>query len=339
MTWQDPIEVIFGDDGLQAQYEALHELIEECESFLVVSHENPDGDAIGSTLAMCHLLWALGKRAVPYNVDPVPFNFCFLAGADRVVSDPDAIDEHGPIEATILLDCAQKERAGSRFPAQGWASRVAVVDHHSTWDPEFAQVYVRDTSAAAVGEMMYRLALTAGVAMSQELAECCYASIMTDTGGFRYGKTTQASFKIAAELVGYGVQPWHMNCHVYENDPLERVRLLGRVLNTLSVSDCGRLAFIVVDSAMLKEPGLRPEMLDGFINYARGIRGVEVATQLRQLAPDRYKVSFRSRGAVNVADLAETFAGGGHHNAAGCELTGSAEEIQRQLALRLGELL
>ncbi len=339
MTWMDPIETIFGDDGLQPHYEALFDLINDADSFLVVSHENPDGDAIGSTLAMCHLLWALGKRAVPYNVDPVPFNFAFLRGADQLISDPDALTAMEPLEVTLLLDCAQKDRAGDRFPEAGWRPRIGVVDHHSTWDQDFADVYVRDTSAAAVGEMMYRLALTAGVAVSQEMAECCYASIMTDTGGFRYGKTTQGTFKIAAELVGCGVQPWHMNRHVYENDPLARVRLLGRVLNTLTVSECGRLAFIVVDDEMLGEPGLRPEMLDGFINYARGIRGVEVATQLRQLGPGRFKVSFRSRGTVNVAALAETFGGGGHHNAAGCAVDGSAEDIQRRLADRLAELL
>jgi bifunctional oligoribonuclease and PAP phosphatase NrnA len=339
VTWMDPIETIFGDDGMQPQYEALHDLINDADSFLVVSHENPDGDAIGSTLAMCHLLWALGKRAIPYNVDPVPFNFQFLSGADQVVTDPEELQKLEPVQVTVLLDCAQKDRAGERFPTFGWAPRVAVVDHHSTWDPDFADVYVRDTTAAAVGEMMYRLALTSGIAISQELAECCYASIMTDTGGFRYGKTTQGTFKIASELVGCGVQPWHMNCHVYENDPLARVRLLGKVLNTLAVSDCGRLAFIVVDDEMLSEPGLRPEMLDGFINYARGIRGVEAATQLRQMGPDKYKVSFRSRGSVNVAALAESFGGGGHHNAAGCVVEGTADDIQRRLAARLAELL
>lgn len=339
MTWQDPIESIFGDDGLQGDYEALHELIVDHDSFLVVSHESPDGDAIGSTLAMCHLLWAMGKRAIPYNVDPVPFNFRFLQGAAKLISDPDTLALAGTVEVTILLDCAQQHRAGARFPVRGWGEKIAVIDHHKTWDADFAEVYVRDTRAAAVGEMIYRYALTAGIPVTHAFAECCYASIMTDTGGFRYGKTTRGTFKIAAELVGHGVEPWHMNCHVYENDPLVRVRVLGKVLNTLTVSDCGRLAFIVIEDSMLDEPGLQPEMLDGFINYARRIRGVEVATQLRQLGAQRYKVSFRSRGTVDVATLAESFGGGGHHNAAGCVQDGTAEEIQQRLATRLEELL
>ncbi len=324
------------EDGLQSGYEALAELIHNHDRFLVVAHVGPDGDAIGSTLGLCHLLWGLGKQAVPFNADPVPFNFAFFDGADRFVQ---ALAPEDAFDVTIVLDCAEPGRVGESFPPNGWGAHIAVVDHHLTWDPDFASLYVRDTNAAAVGEMIFRLALTLGARLDRATAECCYTSLMTDTGGFRYGKTSTTTFLIASHLLTHGVDPWRINSHVYENEPLSRMRLLARVLDTLDVSACGRLAFVRVDGEMLAQTGATSNMLDGFINYARQIKGVEVATQLRQIDQGSYKVSFRSSGAINVAALAEAFGGGGHHNAAGCVIAGDAPTIQAQLADRLSALL
>ena len=325
-----------GSQELQQDYELLVEHLKQSPRVLVTSHEGPDGDAIGSTLAMCHVLWTLGIDAVPFNVDRVPHNFSFLPGADRFVH---ALDEEESFDLTILVDCAERHRPGGHFPASGWGTRVAVVDHHQTWDPTFPDVVVRDPSAAAVGEMVFRLALTAKVPIGPELAKCCYAAIMTDTGSFRYNNTSPLTFAIVSSLLTYGVEPWEMTSNIYENDPIERVRLLARVLDTLTVSSCSRLAFICVKRAMMEGIADRPELLDGFINYARRIQGVEVATQIRELEDGDYKVSFRSRGAVNVADLASRFGGGGHHNAAGCRMTGEVEEIQELLADQLDAML
>jgi phosphoesterase RecJ-like protein len=334
----DALSALFADHdpALSAAYDRLAALIRAHHRFLVTAHLQPDGDAFSSTLALCHLLWRLGKEAVPFNVDPAPFNFRFLDGADRLAHTLDPADR---FDCTFVLDCAQPERVGAAFPHNAWGDQVAVIDHHQTWDPDFAQFYVRDTQAAAIGEMIYRLALVMGAPIELPFARCCYASIVSDTGGFRYGKTTTTTFQIASALVAAGVNPWDINSNIYENEPVERLRLLSLVLDTLTLSDCGRLAFLTLTQDMLLQSGASPALTDGFINYARGVRGVEVATQMTEIAPDRYRLSFRSRGVVNVASLAEAFGGGGHKNAAGCTIDGDAADIRRQLAAQLSALL
>lgn len=323
------------NEELYGRLGELLELIQGAQRFLVVSHTSPDGDAIGSTLAMALLLREQGKDVVAYNRDPIPYNFQFLPGAETWQT---AIDEDAKFDVTILLDCAEPSRIGEDFPAQGWGESIAVVDHHKTWDQNFADLYIRDVNAAATGELIYRLASRMG-AISRDVAKNLYCCLMTDTGSFRYSNTSRTAFRIAGELVEAGVDPWEMTSHIYESQPRERLELLCRVLGTLSLSACGRLAFLRVERSMLE--GLDPEgdLTDGFINYARSIRGVEVATQLREDDDGVWRVSFRSRGLVDVSALAERFGGGGHFNAAGCTIQAEPQEIEAMLSQGLMELL
>ncbi len=322
------------NDKLPGRIEALRELIEEHDRFVVVAHESPDGDAVGSSLAMALLLKQQQKDVTVFNVDPIPYNFEFLPGAQLWTTSLEGAD---PFDVTVVLDCAEPSRVGEQFPDNGWGDNVVVVDHHQTWDREFADLYVRDVEAAATGELLYRLA--AGYEeVSIEVARNLYCCLMTDTGGFRYSNTSRTAFRAAGELVELGVEPWEMTSQIYENEPRERLELLCRVLQTLSVSSCGRLAFLRIEQSMLDE-GMGDELTDGFINYARSIQGVEVATQLRETSEGAWRVSFRSRGKVNVAALAEKFGGGGHHNAAGCQIDAEPAEIERRLTEALIELL
>ena len=322
-------------DQLERSLQALIALIEAHQRFLVVGHHGPDGDAIGSTLALGLLLEQLGKDVVFFNQDPVPYNLTFLPGADRVTS---ALPDDAAIEVTILLDCAEPARVGPRFPEAGWGETTVVVDHHRTWDPDFADLYVRDIHAAATGEIVHKLVKRCG-ALTPEIAHNLYCCVMTDTGSFRYSNTSQETFTIAGELVAAGVDAWFMTSHIYESQPRERVVLLCRVLDTLSVSDDGRLAFLRIERRMIDGIPDGDQLLDGFINYARAIRGVEVATQLREAGPDDWTVSFRSRGGVDVSALAGRFGGGGHHNAAGCRIQGTPAQIEARLTRALVDLL
>jgi phosphoesterase RecJ-like protein len=215
-----------------------------------------------------------------------------------------------------------------------------VVDHHRTWDPDFADVYLRDERAAATGVLLFELAKRLGI-MTPDIAMALYCCIVTDTGSFRYANTTAATLHIAAELIDTGLDPWMMTSHIYESHPKQRVALLGEVLNTLRVSPCGRLAFLRIDHSMLERHQASESLTDGFINYARGIDGVEVATLLRGGggAEEEWRVSFRSRGAVDVSGLAAKFGGGGHHHAAGCSMTGTFDDVEDQLTRALEELL
>lgn len=340
-----PLAVLFPPSPEQeAEIARLLELIEANHRFLVVSHTSPDGDAVGATLAMGLLLERMGKEVVFYNQDPIPFNLQFLPAADRWVNALPA--GAPPLDVTVVLDCAEPGRVGASFPAQGWGAQVAVVDHHKTWDPHFAQVYVRDVEAAATGEVIYRVLVASGVPLDLEIARCLYCCLFTDTGSFRYSSTSRITFQIAGELLAAGVDPWEMTSHIYESQPVERLQLLSRALSTLSLSSCGRLATMRLEQQMFRDVlGEGYEeidhggFVDGFINHARAVRGVEVATQLYEVEPNVWRISFRSRGKVDVSQLAERFGGGGHHNAAGCMISGDAARIEAELAQELGALL
>lgn len=336
-TGGDPaIELVPTTLELADQIDQCLEVIENNQRFLVVAHASPDGDAIGSTLGMGLLLEALGKDVVFYNRDAVPYNFGFLSGSEKVVSE---VAEDAEIDVTVILDCAEPDRIGEAFPAHGWGDTIVVVDHHKTWDQEFADVYVRDIGAAATGELVYRLVVAAGVKIDKAIAEALYCCVMTDTGSFRYSNTSRTTFRIAGELIDAGVEPWRMTSHIYESNPKERLELLAMVLDTLELSHCGQLAFLRIEDDMFSSTGTGPELTDGFINYARSIRGVEVATQLREDDANLWRVSFRSRGKVDVSELAAKFGGGGHHNAAGCKIEGTSEEIVAKLSQALVDLL
>ncbi len=320
---------------LRSRIDSFEDLVEQNDHFLVVGHTSPDGDAVGSTLALALLLQEQGKTVTVYNRDPIPYNFTFLPGADQWRTDLEGID---PVDVTVLLDCAIPTRIGEDFPEHGWGETVAVVDHHVTWDSDFADLYLRDPKAAATGEVLYRVATRYG-AISLDVATNLYCCLMTDTGSFRYSNTSRTAFRVAGELIEIGVEPWEMASEIYENQPRERFELLCKVLNTLSVSAQGRLAFLRVEKDMFQEMDVDEDLTDGFINYARSIRGVEVATQLRDDGSGRWRVSFRSRGKVDVSALAEKFGGGGHYNAAGCVIEAEPDEIEDKLSRALVELL
>jgi phosphoesterase RecJ-like protein len=189
-----------------------------------------------------------------------------------------------------------------------------------------------------VGILAYKIIRQLGTPLSKDAAECIYASILADTGCFRYSSTDPECLRIAAELVEAGVEPWEMTVRVYEQQPLARMRLLADVLSTLEVD--GKLATITITNAMLAKTGSELDLTDGFINYARSVDGVEVAASFRE--PHNggpWRVSFRSRGRVNVARIAQKFGGGGHHNAAGCSIDGQEASVRARIALEVEEAL
>ena len=312
------------------------DLVRAHESFVVVSHACPDGDATGSTLAMGLLLEALGKKVTFFNRDPIPYNFAFLPGAQTwrtQITEPDRP------QVTIVLDCGSPEALGLAPQWSGWGSEaIVVLDHHKRVDAEFASLYVRELSAAATGEIVYRALVTLGAELSVEIATCLYCCVLTDTGSFRYASATPTSFRIAGQLVEAGVDPWTMTSHIYESQPVARIELLARALSTLSLSASGKLATIRIERDALLSARADLSLTDGFINYARGIDGVEVAAQLIEIT-EGWRVSFRSRGGVDVSRLAKEFGGGGSRFGAGCVMTGSHAEVEQALADALEEIL
>lgn len=312
---------------------AILKEIERGRRFLVASHESPDGDALASTLALANALREAGKEVVAYNVDGVPAHLDFLPGAPTVV---DTLGRDAVFDVGFVLDAGELRRAGNHLRQ---ACRILVnIDHHPHSE-NFGDIYWVDEKASATGALVYRLLQAGGFTLSRDVATCVYAAILSDTGSFRYSNADPEAFRIASEMVGLGVVPWDVATGLYENQAEERLRLLALALATLTVSPCGRLASVSTTLEMMRETGTGPEHTDGFVNYPRSIRGVEVALYFRQVDANSYKVGFRSKGRVDVGALSRELGGGGHHNAAGALVRGNLEEVRHSVLSRLAALL
>lgn len=319
------------------KYDAVVEEIGKGKRFLVISHLNPEGDAIGSLLGLTLALRAAGKDAVAYLEDDLPEMFNFLPGADTIVHDLTGL---APFDATIAVDCGQMERLGSKFVRFEGKGTLVNVDHHATND-SFGEINVIDSEASAAGEMVFDLVKAAGINVDKGIATNLYVAIHTDTGSFRYSCSTPGAFKAAGELVSLGADPWEVSTHVYENLPYKRFLLLGRVLSTMEVVECDGVpvASLLVTNEMLEQTGASRELSDGFVNYARSVEGVEVGMFFKEPETSNglCKVSLRSKGKVDVSAVAARFKGGGHKNAAGCTIEGTLETTKEKVLAALKE--
>lgn len=318
-----------GPDSL----ERVARLLREEDDYLVVSHHNPDGDAAGSLLAITHLLRAHGKRVTPYVGDPIPENLRFLPGADDVTHElPDT--EH---EWAILLDCGTPDRVSEAFDARRPYRRALVLDHHLTERP-FGEVAHVDVGAAATGEILCRLQRELAWEPSPAFATCAYTAIFTDTGSFRFSNTNAVSLGAAARMAEAGADPHRIAEAILDTQPAVRLKLLSRVLDGMELHAEGRVALIHVPQTLLDEMDADKSMIEGFIDYPRAIDSVLIAAQIREAEPEqRYKVSLRSKGEVDVEAVARSFGGGGHKHAAGCAIDGDLREVRERLLPRLEE--
>ena len=309
------------------------EIIRYHNSFLVTSHANPDGDAVGCLLGCGQLLRQMGKEVTLYGPSGIPELFRFLNLTDAV--EPH-IDTKKFYDVSLVFDTADPKLLGDEFPNDGRQGTVVVVDHHLRFK-EYGDVIWRDANASAAGVLLFRLAKELGVEGDRHLGEALWCALYTDTGGFRYSSTNDEALYIAGELLSWGVDPWQMALSLYESNPAGRVRLLAKVLSTLEISSNGKVALILAPKRFLEEEGMDPSMLDTFINYARGIKGVEVALQISE-RKGGWKASLRSKGKVDVSELASRHGGGGHRNAAGCFIEGEISTIKATLLKEAEEL-
>lgn len=294
----------------------LHEVLKHIERrnrFLLTSHVRPDGDAVGSALACCQILQSMGKEAEVVLHDGVPRIYQPLPFADKVIASERV---NGGYEAAIILECDSIQRTR----LQGLEDRFLIsIDHHVSGRP-FAHVNWVDPTAVATAEMVYRLAREAGAAISPEIATCLYTAVLTDTGSFMFQGTNEHTFALARELVLAGADPARCARNVYFGHSTAKMRLLGAALSNLHRD--GPLAWIWVTQEQMAHAGAKEEDCEGLVNYALSIHDVEVAAFFRELPDGRFRVSLRSKGQLNVADVAERFGGGGHECASGCSLDG-----------------
>jgi phosphoesterase RecJ-like protein len=309
------------------------EVIKKGRRFLVVSHVNPEGDAVGSLLGLALALKAMGKESTPYLEDKVPGVFGFLPGSFLVVHSLEGIE---PVDATIAVDSAQLERLGAKFSAFRNRGVLINIDHHVT-NTNYGDINIVVAGASAAGEIVYDLLKEMDLPMTKEVATNLYVAIHTDTGSFRYASATPEAFFKAGELLRAGVDPWKVATSVYENYPYKRYKLLSMALPTITLESRGRIALMHVTLDMLESVGAEKELTDGFVNFARAIEGVEVGVFLRESSNGEYKVSLRSKGVTNVSDVAALFGGGGHPHAAGFNVKGDFREAAARIVKAVEE--
>lgn len=301
--------------------------IERHSRFVLTSHSRPDGDAIGSVLACSALLRKMGKQAEIIMHDAVPSIYRGLPFADSVIQAPYVEARY---EAAIILECDSLKRTA----LEGLDGRFLInIDHHYSGRP-FADVNWIDPSACATAELIFRLAREAGVKICPDIATCLYAAVLTDTGMFGYAGTNADTFGLAKELVLAGADPVRIAQSVYYSSPAAKMRLLGAALSNLHRE--GSLAWMFVTRSDMERCDAIDEDCEGLANYALGIEGVEVAVFFRELADRRrWRASLRSKAAINVAEVAERFGGGGHRCASGCSLPGPLSVASARILAQL----
>lgn len=293
--------------------------------FFISTHINPEGDALGSSIALSMALESMGKETMLYNKGPVPESYKFLPGHERFNNSiSNLIRQGGQISNLILLDCNEPSRAGLEEIAIAYC---AVIDHHET-AREFGDIKWIEPHAAATGVMVYHLIKELGVNITKEMATNLYSAIAIDTGTFRFDNTTSGVFRIAAELVDSGADPAAVARGLYESWSVGGFMLFIDVLNTLEVT--GELAITVATKAMFMKTGTSADDTENFANLPHMMREIKIAAFFREIE-NGWKVSLRSKGDFNVAKIATRFHGGGHKNAAGYNIKGDLKEAKKEL--------
>ncbi len=300
------------------------DLIEKRDRFAITSHLRPDGDSLGSSLGLYWLLRALDKEVEVIMRDPAPHSYQQLPGADTIRVTP-AVDRS--YDAVFVIECSDIDRPGLIDLEKQF---VVNIDHHSTTEL-FGTVNWIDSTASAVGEMIYNLSKATGIRVTKEIAECVYTALLTDTGSFHYSNTTERTFKIASELVRTGVKPAKTAEAIFGSYQWPKIQLLSQVLATAKRDDSGHVAWMRQTLEMQEQTKASEEDADGFVNYPLAVGEVEASALFKECSPGVYRTSLRSKGDVNVAKIAEQFGGGGHRNAAGCTLQGSWDEVEQKL--------
>jgi bifunctional oligoribonuclease and PAP phosphatase NrnA len=308
--------------------------IHEGQSFLLTSHVRLDGDALGSELALYLMLRDLGKKAVVYNQDSTPEHYRFLPSARSIVHELGDIKQY---DTAFILDCSELSRIGDQAEKFGKIKKLINVDHHIS-NGGFCEIKLIDARASSTGELIFRLMKEMGIMMTSDICTNLYAAILTDTGGFRYSNTHEDALLAAGTLVEKGADPQWISENIYESDPPAKLKLLAKALETLSLDPQMKVGSLFVTQKMLQETGATMDHTDGFVDIPRAVKGIEISVLYTQFTDNSFKISFRSKGKVNVEKIAKKFGGGGHMNAAACRMNGDIESIKFKIEQTIKEL-
>jgi phosphoesterase RecJ-like protein len=319
-------------DARQATIEEIAAAIRARQRFVLSSHARPDGDSIGSQLAMAYALRALGKHVEIVNQDPAPSPLMTFPGvADIRVAG----EVSGRFDAAIIMECSELARTGvaglDRF-------FLINVDHHPG-NAAYGALNWFDGDAAACAEMVFDIVQALHVPLSVEIAIHIYVGILTDTGSFHYSSISARTFDICRQLVEAGVEPPKVARSIFDSNSLGRLKLFGAVLSSIELEDDGRLAVVAVDRAMAAAAGGTYEDTEGLINLPLTVRDIQAVVFFKELDTHLFRVSMRSKGDIDVCSVAKQFGGGGHKNASGCTVAGTYAEVRARLVSALEDAI
>lgn len=312
-----------------SSFAAIGEVLLQHQSFVLISHVRPDGDAIGSQLALGFALMAAGKSVRLINEDGLPDNLAFMAGSEKIELPPaDPLE----VEVAIALDTATKPRLGDRaLHAASQAKIWLNIDHHVS-NPGYGDLNLIDSTSPATGQILYQLILALGLPLPAETRDAIYVAVSTDTGSFQYPSTTAATYELGADLIRRGLDLGAINSQIYDNYPFRRLELMRALLNTLELSADGIVANWTMRDQLRLDLDLRPEDSEGLIDLIRAIRGVQLAVFFEELPDGKIRVSMRSKDRqLDVCQIATEFGGGGHALAAGIRMPGPLEVAKPQV--------
>jgi phosphoesterase RecJ-like protein len=271
------------------------------------------------------MLRDMGKEAVIYNQDATPQQYRFLPWAQNIVHETGDIEQY---DTGVILDCSNLERVGEKAGQIGKIKTLINIDHHVS-NGGFCNASLLDGQASSTGELLYRLMREMGYKLTKDICINLYAAIITDTGGFRYLNTRKETLCAAGNLVENGAEPQWIAENIYENDSPARLKLMARVMETMSLDLESKIGSLVVTQKALKEAGANLDHAEGFVDITRTVKGIDISLLYTELGNNSYKISFRSKGNINVENAAKKFGGGGHVNAAGCRIEGDLEQVKR----------
>ena len=316
------------------EHRQFHDFLARHRTFLLTTHINPDGDGLGSEAALSLWLSAQGRRVRILNDSVVPPQFAFLARHTVFeVFDPGVAEQRlVEADALIVLDTSNRQRIGRLAPLLDRTTiPVAVVDHHVSHARGFGHVNVIEPEASATGEILFELFRQVPGTVTEEIAEALYIALMTDTGSFRYSNTDTHAHRMAAELLGYGLDPQRLWSQVHAQASAGRLRFFGEVLSALELDVDGRLVVLDARPEQFQRHGLVGADTDGLVDMPRSIVGVEAVVLFSEVEPGKVKVSLRSTGRVAIDTIASKLGGGGHVHAAGVLLRGTRAEARERV--------
>jgi phosphoesterase RecJ-like protein len=298
------------------------EAIRARHRFVISSHVRPDGDSIGSSVAMAFALGALGKQAQVVHKDPAPPPLLAFPGVEaiRIAEEVD-----GEFDAAIIMECGDLARTGVAGLDRSF---VINIDHHPG-NTGYGQINWFDPGAAACGEMVFDLIGALGVALTPEIATQIYLAILTDTGSFHYSSISPRTFDICRQTLEAGVDPVLVARNVYDSNSMGRLKLFGSVLSAMQLDPTGRIAIVYLDHEMARAAGGTYEDTEGLINLPLTVKEIQAVVFFKQIEGDDFRVSMRSKGEIDIGAIAKQFGGGGHKNAAGCTVTGAIHALQK----------